>query len=58
VDQRTDEKIFSRKIISEALMGEHEKQEKRITVILGTEKLDVIRKTLSTYLCPNYQIMS
>jgi hypothetical protein len=31
-------------------MGEYEKQEKRIIVILGTKKLDVTRKTLSTYL--------
>jgi hypothetical protein len=31
-------------------MGEYEKQEKRIIVILGIKKLDVTRKTLSTYL--------
>jgi len=31
-------------------MDEFEKQEKRITAILGTKKLDVTRKTLSTYL--------
>ena len=31
-------------------MGRYEKQEKRIIVILGTKKLDVTRKTLSTYL--------
>jgi len=31
-------------------MGEYEKREKRIIVILGTKKLDVTRKTLSTYL--------
>ena len=31
-------------------MGEYEKQEKRIIVILGTKKLDVTRKTLSAYL--------
>ncbi len=31
-------------------MGEYGKQEKRIIVILGTKKLDVTRKTLSTYL--------
>ena len=31
-------------------MGEYEKQEKRIIVILGTKKLDVTRNTLSTYL--------
>jgi len=33
-----------------ALMDKFEKQEKRITAILGTKKLDVTRKTLSTYL--------
>jgi hypothetical protein len=31
-------------------MDKYEKQEKRIMAILGAEKLDVIRKTLSTYL--------
>jgi hypothetical protein len=31
-------------------MDKFEKQEKRIIVILGTKKLDVTRKTLSTYL--------
>src|SRR4030066_1347026 len=31
-------------------MGKYEKQENRIIVILGTKKLDVTRKTLSTYL--------
>ena len=31
-------------------MGEYEKQEKRIMVILGTKKLDVTRETLNTYL--------
>jgi Calcium binding len=31
-------------------MDEFEKQEKRIIAILGTKKLDVTRKTLSTYL--------
>jgi hypothetical protein len=31
-------------------MDKFEKQEKRITAILGTKKLDVTRKTLSTYL--------
>jgi hypothetical protein len=31
-------------------MSEYEKQENRIIVILGTKKLDVTRKTLSTYL--------
>jgi len=31
-------------------MDKYEKQEKRIITILGTKKLDVTRKTLSTYL--------
>jgi hypothetical protein len=31
-------------------MDKFEKQEKRIMAILGTEKLDVIKKTFSTYL--------
>jgi hypothetical protein len=31
-------------------MDKYEKQEKRIASILGTQKLDVTRKTLSTYL--------
>ena len=31
-------------------MDKFEKQEKRIIAILGTKKLDVTRKTLSTYL--------
>jgi hypothetical protein len=50
MDQRTDKKGASGEVIWEALMGKYEKQEKRIIVILGTKKLDVTRKTLSTYL--------
>jgi hypothetical protein len=50
MDQRTDEKALSGEVISEALMGEFEKQDKRIIAILGTKKLDVTRKTLRTYL--------
>jgi hypothetical protein len=50
MDQRADKKGTSGEVIREALMGEFEKQEKRIIAILGTKKLDVTRKTLSTYL--------
>jgi hypothetical protein len=37
-------------IIPEARMDKYEKQERRIIAILGAKKLDVTRKTLSTYL--------
>jgi hypothetical protein len=50
MDQRTDKKGASGEIIWKALMDKFEKQEKRIISILGTKKLDVTRKTLSTYL--------
>src|SRR4030067_3535101 len=50
MDQRTDEKIFSGEVISEALMGKYEKQEERIIAILGAKKLNVTKKTLNTYL--------
>ncbi len=48
--QRTDKEIPSGEVIWEALMDKFEKQEKKIIAILGTKKLDVTRKTLSTYL--------
>jgi hypothetical protein len=50
MDQRTDKKGASGEVIWEALMDKFEKQEKRIIAIQGTKKLDVTRKTLSTYL--------
>jgi hypothetical protein len=50
MDQRTDEEILSGEVIWEALMDKFEEQDKRIIAILGTKKLDVTRKTLSTYL--------
>ena len=50
VDQGADEEISSGEVTSEALMNKFEKQEKRIIAILGTEEVDVTRKTLSTYL--------
>jgi hypothetical protein len=50
MDKRTDEKVLSGEVISEALMDKFEKQEERIIAILRTKKLDVTRKTLSTYL--------
>ena len=50
MDQRTDKKGASGEVIWEALMDKYEKQEKRIIAILGRKKLDVTRKTLSTYL--------
>jgi hypothetical protein len=50
MDQRTDKKGASGEVICKALMDKFEKQEKKIIAILGTKKLDVTRKTLSTYL--------
>ena len=50
MDQRTDKKSASREVIWEAVMDKFEKQERRIIATLGTKKLDVTRKTLSTYL--------
>ncbi|OGQ12484.1 MAG: hypothetical protein A2026_12525 [Deltaproteobacteria bacterium RBG_19FT_COMBO_46_12] len=49
MDQRTNKKGASGKVIWEARMGKYEKQEERIIEILGTKKLDVARKTLNTY---------
>jgi hypothetical protein len=50
MDQRTDKKSASGEVIWEALMDKYEKQEERIIAVLVTKKLDVTRKTLSTYL--------